>query len=420
MGTNAGEFGCNVPQIPDSSHLLSRRLQNAGYLCGYTGKWHLGTEVKNAALPSNRGFVGMNVPGHGDGGHHSKGYKNYLKEHNLKHNLKPGKRFPGSARFGVETGPPEASVPHYLAEHTISLIDSFAEKDSPFFIWHNNWGPHEPYYVPQKFFDMYKDVTIPEWETYRWKPDNPYGPDQMKRAANSDDISWQKMENIIKHYYAFTTFIDYEIGRILKHLEDKGIADNTIIIFSSDHGETLGSHGGMIDKGFSHFEEIQHIGMIIKDPAATEKQKGKREEKFTSLVDIYPTILDYAKAEYDKNTIHGRSMVDLVHGKPIKWRDSVFVEFFGIGNAATNMVTCRYKDYKYGYTCSNKDELYDLAKDPHETINLLDDPDYADVVEMMRKRIYTFMQRTKYPARNYFPGTRLVGYSDHIIRDMEI
>ncbi|AQQ70231.1 Arylsulfatase [Limihaloglobus sulfuriphilus] len=418
INANCGEYTGRLWEIPDNKNILSRRLESAGYQCGYTGKWHLGTDAKDTALPTNRGFIGMDVPGHGDGGHRSKGYQEYLRKNNYKRNMVPGERpHKITGRYGVEKGGIESCVPHYLAEHTISLIDDFSKKNQPFFIWHNFWGPHEPYYPPQEFIDMYKDVHIPEWENFNWKPDNEFGPHRMKRHALGSVSPWSVWEEGLKHYYAFTTYIDYEIGRLMEHLENKGLADNTIVIFSSDHGETLGSHNGMVDKGWSHFEEIQRVPLIVKDPRMDKSQTGKEVDKLISQIDIYPTILDYAGADYDKNIVDGASVKPFVDGRKVEWRDSVIVEFFGIGNMATNMLTCRYENYKYGYTCSNKDELYDLEKDPHEMTNLIDDENYADVVEMMRKRIYTFMCRTHYPGRNYFPGTRLFGYKNHMLEN---
>jgi len=421
VGANIGEYGCNNNQLPDSPDLLSRRLQAAGYSCGYTGKWHLGdwphglkgsAMAKDYAMPSTRGFIGQDFSGHGDGGFGYDEYKQYLKKNGFEHKVRPHKKDGLTIRrYGILEGPVESTVPYFLANNTISMIDQFIQGRQPFFIWHNNWGPHEPYYVPEKYYNMYKDVKIPQWENYNWRPQNPHGPDQLKRHPNVDKLQWEDWEESIRHYYAFATLIDEQIGRVLDHMEKKGIADNTIIIFSSDHGETLGSHGGLVDKGWTHYEEMQRIGLIVKNPRKpNENKSGKVRTELASSLDLYPTILDYAKADYGKKKIHGRSLVDLVEGKTTEWRDCVFVEFFGLGSMATNMVTCRWKNIKYGYTCSNKDELYDLEKDPYEMTNLLDDPAYAQTAEMMKRRIYTFMARTGYPGIGNFVGCRL-GYS---------
>lgn len=422
VGVNSHNFGCDNDQLPDSPNLLSRRLQAAGYRCGYTGKWHLGDRPSRDtgsaidpqyAMPSTRGFTGQDFPGHGDGGFGFPEYQEYLKKLGCCHKVRPhatdGLKI---RRYGVLEGPVESTVPYFLAEHTISLIDQFAEQGQPFFIWHNNWGPHEPYYVPEQHYNMYQNMEIPPWENYRWRPQNPYGPDQLIRHPNVDDLAWEAWAESIRHYYAFATLIDEQMGRILVHLQKTGLADNTIIMFCSDHGETLGSHGGLTNKGWCHYEEIQRIGMIIKDPRQTGKSNGSGKvfTELVSLLDLHPTILDYAHGDYDKNQIHGRSLVELVEGKTTRWRDTIFVEFFGLANMATNMITCRHGHIKYGYTCSNKDELYDLARDPQEMTNLIDDPHYAEIAELMKRRIYTFMVRTGYPGIHNYLTSRL-GYS---------
>ena len=416
IGANINNFGCNLSQLPDGPDLLSRRLASAGYACGYTGKWHLGTCPKSLAgpvppqyaMPSTRGFTGQNFPGHGGGGFRYPEYEAYLRELGCEHKVRPHKTDGEKIRhYGVLEGPVEASVPYFLAEHTIGMIDEFVSQDQPFFIWHNNWGPHEPYYVPQSYYDAYKDVEIPQWENYDWRPDNPHGPDQIKRHPSADRLHWEDWQESIRHYYAFATLIDEQFGRIFEHLKKRGIDDNTIIIFSSDHGETLGSHGGLVDKGWCHYEEIQHVGLIVKDPR--QKKRGTVTE-LASLLDLYPTILEYAGAKSGAKKVHGRSLRPLVEGRETAWRDSVFVEFFGLGNLATNMVTCRHGQMKYGWTCSNKDELYDLENDPYEMDNLIDNPRYAQEVELMRRHIYTFMVESQYPGTSIFLSTRL-GYS---------
>ncbi len=89
MGSNAGNYGSNISELPDSPDLLSRRLAQAGYACGYTGKWHLGRDEKHSVLPSQRGFVGQDIPGHGDGGHHHHEFKKYIKDNGIEHNIAP-------------------------------------------------------------------------------------------------------------------------------------------------------------------------------------------------------------------------------------------------------------------------------------------------------------------------------------------
>ena len=412
---NMLDQGTSVRELPDSPELLSRRLGAAGYRCGYTGKWHLGGSGEvfgieaDLALPSTRGFEGQNFPGHGGGGFNYPEYKAYLEEHGYEH--KPDRDVPGAkcVSCGRIEGPVEATVPHFLANNTIEMIDRFKDGDEPFFIWHNNWGPHTPHYSLDEYLDLYRDVEIPPWANHEWPERDPNKPYQVKVHPHADQLTWDEWADAIRRYYAFTTMIDDQIGRILKHLEETGQADNTVIIFTSDHGETLGSHGGLTDKGWHHFEEIQRVGFIVKDPRGFGNEgaeAGSVKEEWASLTDVYPTILDLAGAGYDAEKIHGQSLVPLLEGRTTEWRDEIVVEFGGLGFAAT-MLTLRHGDIKYGWNCSTSDEMYDLATDPHEMTNVINDPAYADTAKAMRERIDAFMERTHYPGRGGFQASRL-------------
>jgi arylsulfatase A-like enzyme len=414
MISNTHNLGNCISQIPDGPHLLSRRLGEAGYRCGYTGKWHLGTaatewfgEPQHNALPSLRGFEGQDFQGHGGGGFGYPEYQAYLREHGWRHEVERGTDVWGC---GTLAGPVESTVPYFLADNTIGMVDRFADADEPFFIWHNNWGPHAPYFAPERFVDMYRDVEIPPWPNFEWPAGEINRPHQVKRHPRADELTWEDWAEAVRYYYAFTTLIDEQIGRILDHLERTGLAENTVVIFTSDHGETLGSHGGLTDKGWHHFEEIQRIGMILRGPSAwgeTGCAPGTVLPQWASLLDVYPTICDLAGSDYDADAVHGRSLLPLLRGATEDWRDELFVEFCGVNNLATSMITCRSGDLKYGWNCSNRDELYDLADDPHETRNLVDDPACSDAVGEMRERIDAFMQRTGHPGRRIYQRSRM-------------
>ena len=396
---NECEMGCGNDKIADGPSLLGRKLEGAGYRCGYNGKWH----ISGAILPTDCGFEGYDYSGHGSGGHYYKDYRDYVSSLGYEWKIKPhsldGEKITG---FGITDFPEEATVSHYLADNTIGLIDKFSNDDKPFFIWHNDWGPHGEHWVPQEYYDMYKSVQIPEWENFDWESDNPYLPASlMKAVPNKEQFSWEDFAEVIRHYYAFCTLIDDQVGRIVKHLEDKGILDDTVIIFTSDHGETLGSHGGLTDKGWSHFEEIQRIPLIVCDPTG---RQGAKVHELASLIDVYATVCDYSGADFSDS--QGHSLLQFIQKEPQKTervRDCVFVEFFGLGSCATNMVTCIDKSgLKYGWTCSNKDELYDLSNDHAEKNNLIDCPEYAERLAYLRKCMYTFMVESNYPAAYAF------------------
>lgn len=401
--SNVHNLGSSVHEIPDSPHLLSRRLEAGGYSLGYTGKWHLGTDVDAAyggpncpTLPKHVGFEGQNFPGHGNGGHKFQEFQEYLSERGLSRTLKEwDHETPRFIPAGEEVGGPEATVPYFLAEHTMSLIDSFSEKNRPFFIWHNFWGPHGPYYAPTEAIDPYRDMPIPEWPNYRWPSRSIPGPHHNKISPLHEDLPWEAWQTLIRYYYAFAGHIDAQIGRIMERLRDRGLLEDTVVIFTADHGETLGTHGGLQDKGWHHFEETHRIPLIVRGPGC---RGGIVRREFASLADVYPTILDLAGIAEPEADTHGRSLVPLAAGGNPEWRDVVVTEFGGVNQQATTMRTVRCGSLKYGYCASGPEELYDLDADPYETRNVINHPDYRERADDMRRRLLLWMQEHADPV----------------------
>ena len=128
-------------------------------------------------------------------------------------------------------------------ENTINLIDRFNAEtpEAPFFIWHNFWGPHEPYIVSQNYLDMYDDVEIPPWPNFDYDSDNEPGPHRACVNPKHGDLSWSDWAQAIKHYYAFMTLIDEQIGRILDHLENR--SDPIVRVGPLDEPLAIRPHG---------------------------------------------------------------------------------------------------------------------------------------------------------------------------------
>lgn len=416
--SNVHNLGCSVHEIADRPELLSRRLQGRGYRCGYSGKWHLGTDQQRAfggastpSLPRSVGFEGQNFPGHGGGGFHYPEYRAYLAAHGWEHKVdRMRKDLRPPVKYGVLRGPVESTVPHFLAQHTIDMIDRFSGAGGPFFVWHNFWGPHGPYFATRECYDLYRDVEIPEWPSYGWPAATLNRPHRVKLHPGWDGLTWEDWAEAIRHYYAFTSLIDQQIGRVLDHLDATGLRDNTIVVLTADHGETLGSHGGLIDKGWHHFEEIQRIPLIVSFPERLRPaglKPGAVIEDWASLADVYPTILEMAGAHCETGQVQGRSLMPLLRGEAVTWRDAVFVEFYGVNSLATSMVSVRRGNLKYGWNCSNLDELYDLEADPHEMKNLIDDPAYARAARELRGLMGEWMEQTGFGGLSMYRRSRL-------------
>jgi len=408
ISSNAHNLGSSVHELPDSDALLSRQLADAGYVSGYTGKWHLGNGRTEAfgvgmdpAIPSTRGFVGQDFAGHGGGGFGYTEYHEYLASRGLTHEVKPWSE---PARqilpTGELSGPTESTVPYFLTDHTCSLIDRFSGSKDPFFIWHNFWGPHGPYYAPTEYVDRYRDVEIPRWPNHDWPARTTPGPHHVKIHPDAETLDWEDWATAIRYYYAFTTLIDNQIGRLYAHLEATGQLDNTVIIFTSDHGETAGSHGGLTDKGWQHFEEIQRIPMIVRFPDG--RSAGETRDGLVSLADVYPTVLNLAGCETPPESRHGQSMLPLVEDASAEWRDHVVVEFGGVNNLAATLRTLVMDGFKYGYSACFPDQLYDLSSDPHETINLGDSANHQDQLNKMRRKLSDWMSEHGDPVRGIY------------------
>jgi len=380
--------------LPDNPGLLPRQLQAQGYRTGYSGKWHLGEEESSARLgkyaapwphiesmPRDFGFDGQNFPGHGGGGFGYPEYEEYLAKNDWRHELVNGEL----------TGPLESTVPYFLTSNTLSLIDQYKDGDAPFFIWHNFWGPHGPYFATREYNDIYRDMVLPPWPNFDWPSRQTPGPHQAKINPRAESMTWEgNWQPLLRHYYAFTSMIDDQIGRTLRHLEESGLAENTIVIFSADHGETCGSHGGLTDKGYHHFEEIQRIPLIIRGPGVDE---GSVRNELASLADIMPTICDLAGSPATGDPIQGRSLTPLLRGQSVKdWREDIVVEFDGLNQGACTLRTLRHGPYKYGLNLVHEDELYDLERDPWETRNLVNDPGYQNIARDLRGRLFGWLK----------------------------
>jgi arylsulfatase A-like enzyme len=277
-------------------------------------------------------------------------------------------------------------------EHTLELMDRFRQDARPFFLWHNFWGPHAPYFATTEYLGMYRNIEIPQWSNFDWPSARIQGPHRMRCAPGANTVPWEAWAETLRYYYAFTSMIDDQIGRLLAWMDSRGMLENTVVIFAADHGETCGSHGGLADKGFTHFDEVLRIPLLIRFPDG--KGAGTVQSELVSSADIHPTICDVAGASCGGGELHGRSLLELLDGEGEAWRDSVVSEFGGLGSVCVTQRSIRWKDLKYGLNAGCRDEFYDLARDPDETENHVDDPEYAVRLAEIRNRLREWMRET--------------------------
>lgn len=391
--TNNDMYHVLNPELHDRVQAFSSLLRTQGWNCGYVGKWHVGHDK----LPSTFGFEGMDIPDYGKLDDYAP-YLEYLKKNGLE---KPG-------RSGLTwTGPSEATVPWYLTEVARDMVKRYAKEEQPFCLWLNYWGPHAPYFCEEPYASMYDPASIPEWPNFR---DSLEGKPNTHRRfietgfEGSRDKPWEHWRELVAKYWGKTTAIDAQIGRLLETLRETGCAENTLVVFTTDHGDATGMHGGLFDKGSHMYEETMHIPMITRWPERIAA--GGQCGEFVSLLDLMPTFLDLAgiDAPYE---LAGSSLLPLLAGEQKDWRDCFVAEWHG-HRFLNSQRMLRQGTYKYVFTPGNIDELYDLDADPHEFHNLIDNPDHSTTLESLRRRLMQHLLDEKDPLRfgaaSFLPG----------------
>lgn len=391
---NAAAIGGPIPT-------LAERLGEAGYRSLYFGKWHAGER-----LPSECGFAGQDVAGYGEPSTCSY-YLDYLRARGLAPpEVTPvGVGYPHNLLLaGRMSGPVEASVPYFLAESAIEAIREQARGEEPFFLALNFWGPHAPYLPCEPYASMYDPAEISPWPDFH---DDFAGKPPLYRRHHDSFVgegnprrSWAECAEWAALYFGFATQIDAQIGCVLAALDETGLADSTAVLFSTDHGDLTGSHGGMHDKNAFCCQELMHIPLMGRLPEQLEP--GRTCDLPVSNLDLPATILDLAGLDADE-TCDGRSLLPILRGRDVDdWPDHVVGECFGVHFAyETRMIV--WGRHKYVFHPGAFDELYDLEADPAELSNLIDSTAHGDVLRECRRRLLRWMRRTGDPLhRAYF------------------
>jgi arylsulfatase A-like enzyme len=289
--------------------------------------------------------------------------------------------------------PEEFHHTHWVGERTVANIERSVTEGKPFFLWSSFFDPHPPYAVPEPWASMYDPADMEPGQVVEGEHDDmppqfaktqEQGPDySMYREEGGRGLhgfhshlhSEQELKQSIACYYGMMSLIDQEVGRILDALDRLGIAENTLVLYSTDHGHFLGQHG-LIAKGAFHYEDMLRIPMIVRYPGRAPA--GVRSNALQCQVDYAPTFLSAAGIEVP-GLMQGLNQLDVWGGDEGRAREHVLVE--NRHNPTTvhlrTLVTDRYKmtvyrDADYG-------ELFDLQADPGELHNCWADPAYAEV-----------------------------------------
>jgi len=377
-----------LTELPEGLTPYSVHLRAAGYNVGTVGKWHVGEERG----PEAYGFDGPHFPGWGPPVQEET-YRQYLERNGYPpfapRDLVRG-RFPngapGNVIAGIYDGPAEGLFDAFITETAIAQMAEYAADGRPFFLACQWFGPHLPYFLPREDMQRYpaREIPLPVSmaDDFAHKPRV-----QAAYAAHwsFDSFSREEWQEIIAADWGYVSLLDREVGKILAALERLGLTENTVVIFTTDHGAFNGAHR-MQDKGPAMYDDTYHVPLIVRMPKAIGAEVEGVEERMVSLVDLTPTFLDLAGApipqEYD-----GQSLLPLLRNEGVAWRDHIVAEFHGHHFPYPQRMI-RTPRYKLVVNPPDIDELYDLERDPDEMINEIDNPRYAEVRRELATRLY--------------------------------
>ncbi len=381
--------GCtenNIP-LPRDIRCLPELLNDPDYRTAYMGKWHLGDEI--FAQHGFEEWVSM-----------EDGYSNYYgKERDRKkrsdyhHFLidkgyKPDRSNKFSRSFAARR-PIEHCKPSFLEMKACEFLRR--HRNEPFILYINFLEPHMPFFGPLDNKHNPDDVDLPanfsdplednEPLCYRRKRE------QCIKKYGSDE---KDIRGLIARYWGLVTQVDRSVGGILRTLENLGLAENTIVVYTSDHGDMMGSHH-MVEKGVM-YEEAVRIPWLIRVPQT--KRYGRLIKNCVSQIDMVPTLLELLTAK-STNSLPGQSLVPLFTGSKGGQRD-VFIEWNPYSNKALEKLFTRTiispDGWKLCLSDVDKCQLFNLKEDPGETTNLFDSGRYGNIISRLRSKIYKWQE----------------------------
>lgn len=269
------------------------------------------------------------------------------------------------------------------ARATINRIDEAVAEGGPFFIGVGFSRPHDPYFAPKRFFDMYPldEMTWPEAPADASPiPAHAFHQVFVDAFESLDD---QKKREAIRSYYAGASYMDEQVGVVMDHMEEKGLLDNTVVVFLGDHGYQVGEKN-YFNKGLL-FERSCRSPLIITVPGM--KSAGGTCDRIVELVDIYPTLSELCGLEAPEG-LDGISLVPNL-GKTDAPRKEIAYTYCNADRSV------RDPRFRYIVWKGGGHALYDHSKDPDEHYNLADNPEYAPVVKHMKTLLAAMPEKKK-------------------------
>lgn len=380
-------------RLPDDVTLLAEYLTPTGYASAYVGKWHIGTGSRRPgfdAFTVRSGVHDVEDPADND-------FVRFCARAGIE--IDPSySRQTDPADFEPRTRTGSTALP--LAFH-LSMLDATRaarfiydmEDDArPFFLTYSCFEPHRPLACPRPFARRYPAAAMPLPATRR----DTAGPELLRRRPDNqlqptESFSDEDLQEMWAAYYGSVSYVDHLVGTILAALLDTDQFDNTLFIFTSDHGEMLGGHG-LVWKGSMLYEELVNVPLLIRAPGGHTARETRR---LVSHVDVVPTILGWCGVPAPEG-LHGVDLHDLVEGGDDAVRDGLALEYYAhtTKHAPVPLRGWRTEEWKYVMGLEGGEELYCLRDDPAEAHNLIGDSAAEEDRQRLQGELEAWMTRT--------------------------
>ena len=282
--------------------------------------------------------------------------------------------------------PDDAYFDGMIAEQAVRELDALSKNDAPFFLAVGFLKPHLPFNAPTKYWDLYDPADI-SLAAFKHMPEG--APDEANHNSGElrnyrgipeapEPFTEETARKLRHGYYAATSYVDAQVGKVLQALDDLQMADNTIVVLVGDHGWSLGEHGLWCKH--SPFDVATHTPLIIRAPGAAPGEANGLVE----FVDIFPTLMAMTDTP-TPNHLQGSSMLDMLKDPASPGKTAVFPRWKLAENVRTDHYS--YTEFRTQDGTMISHMLYDSVDDADETVNLADEPGYAADVSRLQQLI---------------------------------
>ena len=370
--------------LTDGLPMWSHLLRGAGYHTGYYGKWHVERTYDMDAYGFDRSGA-YREPGPDYLAHRASfglGATPEVGEPN-RTVRQPGYR--DLPLYGVTDEPEESTLEHFTVSNALEFLDDAVDRDDPWALMVSTKAPHEPYIAPRTYFDRYDPAAIELPESF--DDDLATRPAIYRRQQSVwSDLTEDDFRTATACYYALCSLVDAQVGRLLQRIDEAGQLDDTLVVYTSDHGDLMGAHRLLL-KGVPAFDEVYRVPLVVSWPRGFPGDRVVGD--IVQSHDVAETLAHLVGETLDG---HARDLMPALQGEPAP-RETAVAELHGQRFSYTQRVVW-HENLKYVFNAFDYDELYDLAADPAEQHNLAFDPAYRAQLDRLTRQMWQVASET--------------------------